>query len=171
MDFSIQRTIEIDMGHRIPNHESKCRNLHGHRYKVTAVVTGVLQDVGSEEGMLIDFGFIKDDMITVIDEPCDHALCISISDVLLRTILGSPLLDRILGVELIESPETYYPIDSCVGKVHVIGAIPTAENLARHWFEGLKNKMAKRQAVIDKKCRLYQVTVWETPNCSATYPF
>jgi len=32
--MEITKTIERDMWHRVPNHKSKCRNLHWHRYKV-----------------------------------------------------------------------------------------------------------------------------------------
>ncbi|MHB8760606.1 MAG: 6-pyruvoyl trahydropterin synthase family protein, partial [Thiobacillus sp.] len=28
----ITRRLEFDAGHRIPNHGSQCRHLHGHRY-------------------------------------------------------------------------------------------------------------------------------------------
>ncbi|MDP2056292.1 MAG: 6-carboxytetrahydropterin synthase, partial [Thiobacillus sp.] len=28
----ITRRLEFDAGHRIPNHASQCRHLHGHRY-------------------------------------------------------------------------------------------------------------------------------------------
>ena len=30
--ISVTRRLEFDAGHRIPDHRSQCRNLHGHRY-------------------------------------------------------------------------------------------------------------------------------------------
>ena len=33
MTTKIRRWIETDTGHRVPNHKSKCRNIHGHRYR------------------------------------------------------------------------------------------------------------------------------------------
>ena len=30
--LTITRKLEFDAGHRIPDHNSQCRNLHGHRY-------------------------------------------------------------------------------------------------------------------------------------------
>jgi len=54
MATKIRRWVETDTGHRVPNHSSKCRNMHGHRYRWEAELEGdVVTDVGaSEEGML-----------------------------------------------------------------------------------------------------------------------
>ena len=30
----ITKEIEIDAAHRVPNHKSKCRTFHGHRYRI-----------------------------------------------------------------------------------------------------------------------------------------
>ena len=38
----ITKLLEIDMGHRIPQHKSKCFNPHGHRYKFEVGVEGEL---------------------------------------------------------------------------------------------------------------------------------
>ena len=56
---SITKCIEWDMGHRVPNHESKCRNPHGHRYKCEIEVAGdIIVELNSpEQGMITDFGF------------------------------------------------------------------------------------------------------------------
>ena len=49
--------MEFDSGHRIPNHKSTCRNLHGHRYAIEVTVTGdiVDQEEVSDFGMVMDF--------------------------------------------------------------------------------------------------------------------
>ena len=58
----ITKQIEIDMAHRVPNHKSKCHNLHGHRYKIEVGVDDKLitRKGSSSEGMVIDFGDLKD---------------------------------------------------------------------------------------------------------------
>jgi len=43
---------------------------------------------------------------------------------------------------------------------------PTAECLARHWFERLASRVASRS---DGMAELVRVSVWETPNCRADY--
>ena len=36
----IKRWVETDTGHRVPNHKSKCRHFHGHRYRWEVVIEG-----------------------------------------------------------------------------------------------------------------------------------
>lgn len=57
----INKTFTFEAAHRLQNHDGKCRNLHGHGYKVEVAVekTGkaaALQEDGPQEGMLLDFG-------------------------------------------------------------------------------------------------------------------
>ena len=56
----IRRRIEIDAGHRVPHHASKCCNLHGHRYVIEALCNGPLAEAGEQTGMVLDFGFLKE---------------------------------------------------------------------------------------------------------------
>ncbi|MFW8587824.1 6-carboxytetrahydropterin synthase [Rhizobium beringeri] len=55
----ITREIGIDAAHRIPHHESKCHNLHGHRYKIAATCVGPLCGDGEQTGMVLDFRFLE----------------------------------------------------------------------------------------------------------------
>ena len=71
----ITKYIEVDMGHRVPNHKSKCRNLHGHRYKIVVGVDDkVVTTRGvSDEGMVIDFSDLKKIVREEIVDLFDHA--------------------------------------------------------------------------------------------------
>ena len=40
MTTRIRRYVETDTGHRAPNHKSKCRHFHGHRYRFEAEIEG-----------------------------------------------------------------------------------------------------------------------------------
>ena len=53
----ITRRLEFDAGHRIPNHDSRCRHLHGHRYAIEVTVSGdiVTAEGDAEQGMVTDF--------------------------------------------------------------------------------------------------------------------
>lgn len=140
----ITKTIEIDMGHRVPNHKSKCRNLHGHRYKIEVGVDDkviTMPDVSSE-GMVIDFGDLKEIMMKEIDDKYDHAFCICSGDDLYVDFHNY----RENGMKII-----------------FVDFIPTAENLAKHWFKLLKQKLDKKRIAIS------HVKVWETPNSTALY--
>ena len=75
----VHREIGIDCGHRVPDHASKCRSPHGHRYRIIATCAGdILEKPGEHEhGMVIDFGHIKKMMIDVLDAIFDHAFVVS----------------------------------------------------------------------------------------------
>lgn len=137
----ISKTIEIDMGHRVPNHKSKCRNLHGHRYKIEVFVDGnVKTEKGSsDEGMVIDFGDLKDVMVEVIDKRYDHGIVLSTNDRFAEKI-------RDFGLKTILTED-----------------IPTAENLAKLWFFELE------PALDFRKIKLEGVKVWETPTSTAIF--
>ena len=38
--MQITRRLEFDAGHRIPDHQSQCRHLHGHRYAIEITLAG-----------------------------------------------------------------------------------------------------------------------------------
>lgn len=142
----ITKEIEIDMAHRVCFHRSKCRNLHGHRYKIEVGVDDkLIEEVGaSDYGMVIDFSDLKQIMIEEIDEKFDHGAVFYSKD-----LYRSKLEEMIsLGDQ---NPE----------KLHFVGFMPTAENLCRYWFSLLLPKLEYRGI------RLSHVKVWETPTSTA----
>ncbi|NRA47057.1 MAG: 6-carboxytetrahydropterin synthase [Oligoflexales bacterium] len=60
--MDVTKIIEWDMGHRVPNHKNKCRHPHGHRYRLEVSMRGAisLEKGSSSEGMVVDFGDIKE---------------------------------------------------------------------------------------------------------------
>ena len=83
--MKILKQIEWDMGHRVMNHVSKCRNLHGHRYKAEICLEGNLIDINgdSSEGMVMDFEAIKRIAVEYIQDILDHGFMIWEKDKLL----------------------------------------------------------------------------------------
>lgn len=63
------RRLEFDAAHRVMRHESKCRNLHGHRYVVDITCAAPELD---QLGRVVDFGVVKTLVGTFIDERWDH---------------------------------------------------------------------------------------------------
>jgi 6-pyruvoyl-tetrahydropterin synthase len=53
----ITRRLEFDAGHRIPDHKSQCRHLHGHRYAIEITLSGeIINKAGdAANGMVMDF--------------------------------------------------------------------------------------------------------------------
>lgn len=162
----ITREIGIDMGHRVTFHGSKCRNLHGHRYTIQATCEGPLFQEGEQQGMVLDFGFLKEEMMNEIDAPCDHGMCLWREDTFVEKFLASfsqrQLDDMVRNVQR----RGHYAGVSDFGKIYIVPFVPTAENLAKHWFDRLAPRVEERSG---GRASLLSVKVDETPNCSATY--
>lgn len=77
MSYQITRKIEFDAGHRLVKHESKCRNVHGHRYTAEITVEAAALD---DCGRVIDFGAIKEIVGGWVDEKWDHGFLMERGD-------------------------------------------------------------------------------------------
>ncbi len=170
--FLITRRIGIDAGHRIMLHGSKCRHLHGHRYEVEVTCRAAqLQGSGEQSGMVLDFGFLKEEMMAVIDAPCDHGFIAQMDDVDLLGMFApsgrdaGPWIDALRAEVARQGFAT--TTDCCLGtKLYVLATPPTAEELAAHWFGRLAERVSERS---NGCAELATLRVWETPNCWAEY--
>ena len=140
----ITRRLEFDAGHRIPDHKSQCRNLHGHRYVLAITLQGeLIQAPGaSSNGMVMDFSDIKDIAREKVVNLWDHAFLVYAGD---RAV-----------VDFLATLPNH--------KTVVLDRIPTAENLARIAFELLDPAY---QACYGHQLRLKRIRLYETPNCWA----
>lgn len=162
----ITREIGIDAGHRVTHHGSKCKNLHGHRYTIQATCRGPLFPNGEQQGMVLDFGFLKEEMVNEIDTYCDHGTILWVDDPFLLDFAKRDA-ERIQEWSKAVKEEGFcLDMASAFGKLYIVPFVPTAENLARHWFLRLQPRVLVRT---DKQAELVKVKVYETPNCSAEY--
>ncbi len=147
MSTSIRRWVETDTGHRVPNHSSKCRHMHGHRYRWEAEVVGeVVTESGvSEEGMLIDFSTISDILTEHIHDVVDHAFIVHSKDNVALAALQA------MGDE---------------HRTVVVDFIPTAENLAKWAFDEVAPHI---HTAYGNSLRLAAFHVRETPKSWATW--
>lgn len=83
MSVEVMKEFTFAAGHRLPNHEGKCRRLHGHTYTVQVVIGGPQRfEVGaSDESMVLDFDKIKDAWKT-LDILLDHRFLMDRNDAL-----------------------------------------------------------------------------------------
>ena len=56
MPYTICKEFDFAAAHFIPDHPGKCRNMHGHNYRVRVFVTAKALD---PLGMVVDFSLIK----------------------------------------------------------------------------------------------------------------
>jgi 6-pyruvoyltetrahydropterin/6-carboxytetrahydropterin synthase len=144
--MKIVKVIQWDMGHRVLNHRSICKGLHGHRYKAEICIEGALNtDPGcSEEGMVIDFADIKKTAQKFIQEKLDHAFMVWNED-----------------QELIE-----FFNNSKGHKAVIVPFTPTAENVAAYIFQKLRHEFID---IFKTGLHLHSIKLWETPSSYALY--
>jgi 6-pyruvoyltetrahydropterin/6-carboxytetrahydropterin synthase len=139
--MEITTRMEFDSGHRIPNHKSSCKNLHGHRYAIEVTLKGDIIDKenDSDYGMVMDFKDAKELIRKTIVEPWDHAFIVFEQDLEVINFLNT-LDDH---------------------KTVILKKVPTAENMALIAMQLLKDSFQKKygEQITPVKVRLY-----ETPN-------
>jgi len=137
----ITRRLEFDAGHRIPNHASQCRHLHGHRYAIEITLSGTVIDAAgaSDEGMVMDFSEVKAIAKRELVDRWDHAFLVYRGD---RAV-----------VDFLATLSEH--------KTVVLEVVPTAENLAAEAFRVLD---AAYVDVYGNQLRLERVRLYETPN-------
>lgn len=136
--ISITRMFGFDAAHRVLNHESKCKHLHGHRYTAHVDVTA---DSLDQLDRIVDFGVVKELVGGWIDEWWDHNTLLNQADPLLQ-------LPNVLEI---------------VGRQpFVLDRNPTAEVLARCLFVTANN------ILLPHNLKVIKVVLYETPNCYAS---
>lgn len=140
----ITRRLEFDAGHRIPDHKSQCRHLHGHRYAIEITLSGdiIEQDGDAANGMVMDFSLVKEIAKTHLVDAWDHSFLAYAGD---RAVID--FLNTLPGHKTI-----------------VLKRVPTAENLAQTAFDILD---AAYRDTYGNHLRLQRVRLYETPNCWA----
>ena len=142
--MKIVKIIQWDMGHRVMNHRSVCKGLHGHRYKAEICVEGdIVSESGiSEEGMVVDFSDIKKIANTFIQEKLDHAFMVWEKD--------TELLD------FFQNSKGHKPV--------IVPFTSTAENVAAYIFNELDGQF---NDVFGTGLQLHSIKLWETPTSCA----
>lgn len=71
----ITKEFTFETGHALYGYDGKCRNVHGHSYKLAVTVIGTpIDELGNvKHGMVIDFGDLKKIVKEEIVDPFDHA--------------------------------------------------------------------------------------------------
>ena len=72
----ITKKFDFEAGHALYGYDGKCKNLHGHSYKllVTVIGTPINDPHNVKNGMVIDFGDLKRIVQEQIITPFDHAM-------------------------------------------------------------------------------------------------
>ena len=126
------RIVKFDAGHRVVNHESKCRTLHGHEYKAEIFATASGLD---NLGRVIDFSVLKQLVGGWIDTHWDHNM------ILWKEDPNLPLIQQCDGLK---AP-------------FVVDFNPTAENLAAYLLDKA-NELLADTGVLVTKIKLWETS-------------
>ena len=117
--YTLKVEHSFDSAHFLYGYEGKCRNIHGHRWKVEVEIKAEnLLKNGQLRGMVVDFGDIKKDVKKLLDY-YDHALIIE------KNTLKPKTLECLLDEDF---------------KVIEINFRPTAENFSYFFYKDIENK-------------------------------
>lgn len=103
--FLICRRFKFDAAHKIPSHQGKCKNLHGHSWAVDVSLTGDLICSGPQSGMVMDFGELKNIMSEIL-ESYDHQ-CLNDFIALPTAETLCSLIEQALSLKLPENIKVY----------------------------------------------------------------
>ena len=137
--YGLKTEACFDSAHFLTDYYGKCENLHGHRWRMVVYLKEEkLQEEGTMKDMVLDFGVFKKE-VRALAEEFDHTFLVEEGSLKQATM------------ELLES-EGF--------TLKVLPFRTTAENLARHLCERLR----------EKELPVSQVDVFETPlNCASYF--
>jgi 6-pyruvoyltetrahydropterin/6-carboxytetrahydropterin synthase len=141
---TVTRYHDFCAGHRVVGHESKCKNLHGHNYRVHFEVAPDVEHLGFNNGLdnvgrVVDFSVIKTTLCQWLEDNWDHKMILWEQD---------PYCSELV----FEDSVVEVPFN------------PTAENMAWYLVEVVAPPLLMKLGV-----QLIAVTIEETRKCSVRY--
>lgn len=120
----ITKQFNFETGHALYGYDGKCRNVHGHSYKLSVTVIGapITDTQHVKLGMVIDFGDLKKIVKEEIVDKYDHA-----------TVFNKNTPHIELAKELIDRGHSVILADYQ----------PTSENMVTHFAEKIMKRLPK----------------------------
>ncbi|MDE5977697.1 MAG: 6-carboxytetrahydropterin synthase [Turicibacter sp.] len=138
--FTLKSEIQFDTAHYLSGYQGKCRNIHGHRYRLIAKVSSqTLHESGHLRGMVDDFSEVKA-VLKEIHDLFDHKLVIEDNDE-----------GKQVATKLNESGQYF--------EIVFVPYRPTAEEMSRHIYHEIKKR----------GINVTEVELFETPTNSCIY--
>ena len=105
-NIRITKQFSFETGHALYGYDGKCRNVHGHSYKLSVTVSGkpITDNTNVKFGMVIDFGDLKKIVKQEIVDLFDHATVFNKNTP--HVELAKELIDRGHPVLLVDYPPT-----------------------------------------------------------------
>jgi 6-pyruvoyltetrahydropterin/6-carboxytetrahydropterin synthase len=121
-NIRITKQFTFETGHALYGYDGKCKNVHGHSYKLSVTVIGkpITDDTNVKFGMVIDFGDLKKIVKEEVVDIFDHATVFNQNTPHIE--LAKELRDREHHVILVDYQ-------------------PTSENMVIDFAEKIKNRL------------------------------
>ncbi|MGM5630429.1 6-carboxytetrahydropterin synthase [Apibacter raozihei] len=131
----LTKIFTFETAHALWGYDGKCKNVHGHSYKLYVTIKGnPIDDIhNSKNGMVMDFGDLKVIVNELIVDPFDHAI-----------LLNSNSEHKRLGDTLIKEGH----------KVIFTDYQPTCENMLSDFALKIQSRLP--QGIILAKLKLYE---------------
>lgn len=103
----VRRRFEFEAAHRLPNHPGKCRELHGHSYKLFVKVDRAVDETS---GMAIDFSdlktIVREHVLSRLDHVCVNDLIENPTAERMAIWIWAELKPALAGLREVELQET-----------------------------------------------------------------
>lgn len=117
--YGLKTEAFFDSAHFLHEYEGKCENLHGHRWRLVAILGGArLKKEGDERDMVCDFAHFKREVRALADA-FDHTFLIEQGSL---------------------APSTIQALESESFRLTIVPFRTTAENLARYFYDQLTER-------------------------------
>lgn len=73
MKIEVVKEFSFDAAHCLPEHSGKCKNLHGHTYKLMVGIAAPSSSLNFNKGMVVDFGDLKKIVNESVVNKLDHS--------------------------------------------------------------------------------------------------
>ena len=125
--MKIAKEFRWEMGHRLPEHFDKCKNIHGHSYRMVVELEGEVD----ESGMVMDY-YDVEKIINPLVEKLDHAFMVYKED---KEIISF--------------------LEKMKSRMVVVEFQSTVENISKYFLEEIK-KISFPQNVRQISVRIYE---------------
>lgn len=140
--IKVTRHEEFEAAHLLPNYDGKCKNLHGHTYKIELTLEGPQME--NYYGMVMDFNDLKKMIKEIVP---DHKFMYWKDDEISKEIVET--LNK-YGLETMVFPHA-----------------TTAENMVKDFAEMFEDYIQNELKL--PEVHVYEINLWETTNSHATW--
>lgn len=139
----ITKEFTFETGHALYGHDGKCKNIHGHSYKLSVTVLGnpVSDSNDPKFGMIMDFSDLKKIVKEEIVDRFDHATIFN---------KNTPHIDLANNLK------------SLGHNIVLVDYQPTSEMLVTDFADKIKNRLPKN-------IKLFSLKLRETASCYAEW--